>query len=105
MSGSAEACIDEVPYNTVRYDGPGVADPNIVVATEELAVKDLQHFTATKTVTVTDQGVSAIGIGSAESIISQSAADRVATIIATKMASVEISGSLPPVISLGEGFE
>jgi hypothetical protein len=105
MSGSAEACIDEVPYNTVRFDGPGVADPNIVVATEELAVKDLQHFTATKTVTVTDQGVSAMGIGSAESIISQAAADRVATIIATKMASVEISGSLPPVISLGEGFE
>lgn len=104
MHGAPDSCIDEVPYNTVRFDGAGQFDPNIVVASEELAVRDISFFTSVQTATVTDQGVSAIGIGSSESIISQAAADRVAKIIATRMAEVEVSAALPPTLSLGEGF-
>jgi hypothetical protein len=40
----------------------------------------------------------------AESIISQAAADRVANIIAVRMAETEVALTLPPVLSLGEGF-
>jgi hypothetical protein len=49
--------------------------------------------------------VAAVGVGTAESIISQEAADRVANIIATKQAEMEIVLTLPPVLSLGEGFD
>jgi hypothetical protein len=104
MTGEPNACVDEIPFNTVRFDGAGVNDPSLIVATEELAVRNIQHFTSVKTVTVTDQGISAIGIGTAESIISQAAADRVANIIATKQAEVEIGFVLPHILSLGEGF-
>lgn len=105
MSGEPKACEDEVPFNTVRFDGAGVHDSDVIVATDELASKDLTYFTSVKTEIVTYQNVSAIGAGFAQSIISQAAADRVATIIATKQAALEIGFALPPVISLGEGFD
>jgi hypothetical protein len=104
FSGSPDACQDEKPFNCVRFDGAGEHNSSDIVASEELAVKDISHFVSAKTVTVTDQGVSAIGIGTAESVISQAAADRVANIIATRMAEVEVSAALPPILSLGEGF-
>ena len=105
LSGDPNACIDEIPFNTVRFDGAGAKNSDVLVATEELAVKDLQYFTAVKTEIVTYQNVSAVGIGTAQSIISQAAADRVARIVATKQAEKEIELTLPPIISLGEGFD
>jgi hypothetical protein len=53
----------------------------------------------TETVIVGD--FSAVGVGVAESIISQRAADRVALVIATKMAENELISVLPKTISLG----
>jgi hypothetical protein len=43
-------------------------------------------------------------VGTAESIVSQAAADRVAKRIATRMAEVEFLASQPRILSLGEGF-
>jgi hypothetical protein len=105
ITGEPQACIDEVPYNTVRFDGAGVHGDNILQVTEELAARNIQHFDAVKTAVVSSQGVSAVGVGVAESIISQAAADRVANIIATRMAETEVALTLPPVLSLGEGFD
>jgi hypothetical protein len=104
ITGEPQACIDEIPYNTVRFDGAAQHGDNILQVTEELAVRDIQHFESVKTAVVSEQGVSAVGVGMAESIISQAAADRVANIIAVRMAETEVALTLPPVLSLGEGF-
>jgi hypothetical protein len=88
----------------VRFDGAAQHGDNILQVTEELAVRDIQHFESVKTAVVSEQGVSAVGVGMAESIISQAAADRVANIIAVRMAETEVALTLPPVLSLGEGF-
>lgn len=104
VSGEPQACIDEQPFNCVRFDGAGQHEDNAVLAAEELSVRDISHFVSVKTATVSEDGVSAIGIGTAESVISQAAADRVASIIATRMAEVEVAAALPTIVSLGEGF-
>jgi len=103
-SGEPEACVDEIPFNTVRFDGSGVRDADLGIATSELALKALAYYTANKTVIVEQGGLSAVGVGFAESIVSQSAAERVAEIIAVKQAEMELKRDLPPTISAGEGF-
>ena len=70
-----------------------------------LALRHLDRYTSNQTVVVEQSGLSAVGVGFAESIIAQQAADRVAEIIATKMAENELRAALPPVISVGEVAE
>lgn len=104
FSGNPEACQNEVPYNTVRFDGSGVRSADLGAATAELALKALAYYTSHKTTIVQQLGMSAVGVGFAESIVSQDAADRVAEIIAVKQAESELKRDLPPTLSVGEGF-
>lgn len=103
ISGDPDACINDTPFNTVRFDGTGVKSADLAIATLELALKSLAYYTANKTTVVEQLGMSAIGVGFAESIVSQEAADRVAEIIAVKQAEMELKRDLPPTLSVGEG--
>jgi hypothetical protein len=105
FSGDPAACVDEIPFNTIRFDGTGVKETDLPLATAELALRALAHYTSHKTSIVTQDGLSVVGVGFAESIVSQSAADRVATIVSVKQAESELRRDLPPVISVGEGFD
>jgi hypothetical protein len=105
QSGNPDSCVNEAQFNAVRFDGSAVHSEDISTAAEELANKILQRFVSVKTETVEEGGVSAVGVGMSESIVTQDAADRVASIIATKTAEAEILRVLPPVLSIGEGFD
>jgi hypothetical protein len=105
LSGAPEACVNEVPFNAIRFDGSGVKETSAELATEELALRPLARYTSNQTATVSQDGASAVGIGFSESVVSQEAADRVAEIIATKAAEAELNSQLPPVLSVGEGFD
>lgn len=101
-SGNGEACVDEKAFNAVRFDGAGGHAEDQVEAMEVLASRAIQHFTSNRTEVVTYQEISEVGVGFAESIVSQRAADRVASIIATKQAENEIAKQLPPILSIGD---
>lgn len=104
LEGDSKACEDEVPFNTLRFDGAGAYDEDINAAVAKLLAQPFVYFESNQTATVTQDGFSAVGVGFAESIISQRAADRVAKIIAIKQAENEIASVIPPILSLGEGF-
>lgn len=103
-NGNGKACDDETTLNAVRFDGFGVQGDNISDLTTELAEKPVQHFTSTKTVRLEVDDFSAIGAGFAESVINQRAADRVAEIIATQQAEMELLSVRPHYFSTGFGF-
>lgn len=104
-SGDGTACEDEPNPTAVRFDGVGVSDPDETALASDLNAIPEQHFTSNQTVAVTQGGFTVVGIGYAESVISQEAADRVATIIATKLAESELQHVLPPTLSAGVGLE
>jgi hypothetical protein len=99
-SGDPDSCKDESPYNAVRFDGAAVRATDFSELVEALTAKALSYYTANQTDTVE----SCVGVGTAESSVSQAAADRVAKRIATRMAEVEFLASQPRILSLGEGF-
>jgi len=103
-AGSQEACQNEDEFNTTRFDGESVFNPDLNEAAAELAAKPIPVYYSTKTASVSQNGISAVGVGSAESIVDQDAADRVAERIAIRMAEVEIAAVSPKFLSLGEGF-
>lgn len=105
VSGDPDACKNEENYNLLRFDGEAVKGPDLAADVLELGLKALQRYTANQTVIVDQDGLSAVGVGFAESIVAQQAADRVAEIIATKMAENELRAALPPIISAGEVVE
>lgn len=98
------ACGSECPVNAIRFDGYGAKAENLIEASESLAVRS-GNFTSNKTVTLEYGGIVAVGVGYAESYISQQVSDRVACRIATRMAENEIMGQLPSVLSAGVGLE
>jgi hypothetical protein len=100
-SGDSDACSDEDAANAVRFDGAGVSETDTAAAYASLAVKELESYHAVKTAQVTADGLTSYGVGHAYSIISQSAADRVATIIATQSAEGSLSGRRSPIHSAG----
>ena len=102
VSGDGKACQDEDPFKLLRFDGNGVQNPNLTEAQAELSLLALSRYTSNRTVVVDQGGLSAVGVGFAESIVDQQAADRVADIIATKMAEAELRAVLPPITSVGE---
>lgn len=102
LDGDSLACEDETGFNAVRYDGAGVHSEDREGLAETLASRALSHYTSNKTAVITYRGVSEVGVGFAESVVSQRAADRVANIIATKMAENEVAKQLPPILSIGE---
>lgn len=103
FDGSSQACDNEAGVRAVRFDGVGTMAATEQEAYENLAAVPPRLFTSAQTVALNSQGFSAVGAGFAESIISQEAADRVATIIATKQAEMELFALIPPVVSLGLG--
>lgn len=105
LSGSGEACTDETPFKAVRFDGVGTDQPDYSDAVSDLTVRALADYTSHRTVSITQDGFQAIGVGFSESVVSQETADRVADIIATRQAEIELEGVLPKTISIGEGFE
>lgn len=104
FQGSGDACTDETNINAVRFDGVGVATDSAPDATQLLSAIAAQIFTSVQTVSVPQKGFTEVGIGTAESIISQRAADRVAKIIATKQAEAALYAVVSPTISLGLGL-
>lgn len=101
FSGDPKACENEEAFNIVRFDGAGVFNEDLDVAEAEIAARTIQNHSSTKTATVSQEGISATGVGSSESIVAQQAADRVAEIIATKQADLEVVLALPKFLSLG----
>jgi len=100
-NGTNEACVDETKFNAIRFDGVGVQSEDRAELAAETANLAFRQFFANKTVSLTQDGITTVGVGDAESVVSQSAADRVATRIATKRAEVELSSLLPRIFSLG----
>lgn len=98
------ACGREEGLNAIRFDGAGIRADSILEASTALA-SALTSFTSNQTVTVEFRGITAVGVGFAESIVSQEAADRVAQRIAVRTAENEIMMQLTPVLSAGETSE
>lgn len=105
LSGDPKACVNEDGIHAVRFDGVGAHSETLDQAVADLALRALREYTSNATEVVTVDGVTAVGVGFAESIVSQEAADRVAKIIATRAAEAELTRNLPPIYSIGEGFE
>jgi hypothetical protein len=103
-SGEPDACVDETRVKALRFDGVGVTADSVGEAAEMLAALPERHFTSNRTALIEQSGFSAVGVGFAESIVSQQAADRVAEIIAVKQAESELNAVTPRVISIGEDF-
>jgi hypothetical protein len=104
VSGDDKACKNEEPTNVIRFDGQGAKSLSFEESFLELSLREVQRFTSNQTSTVTQYGLSAVGVGFSESVVSQQAADRVATIIATKQAESELATALAPTLSIGEGL-
>jgi hypothetical protein len=101
VDASAEACDTEKEFKGLRFDGVGFEDESLETLIEELTVTLLPTFEASKTVSITSGPYTAVGTGHSTSIISQRAADRVATIIASQQAEAEMAAMVPPVYSEG----
>jgi hypothetical protein len=104
FSGEAEACQPEPPVRAVRFDGVGTNQPDAADAIADLASRPMADFVSQKTVVLNQQDFTAVGVGQGESIVSQEAADRVAEIVATRMAEMELTSETTPVISTGTGL-
>lgn len=103
-SGSGEACQDEVGTNAVRFDGNGAHGDDEADVQLSLAERPIIKYESFQTATASQSGQTAVGVGHADSTISQKAADRVASIVALKSAESELMRTLPPILSVGEGF-
>lgn len=102
-SGDPDACIDEEQFNAIRFDGAGVKSSNLADIYAHFKADSIRNYKSNKTAVVTQSGFSATGVGSGESIISQSAADRVAMRTAIRQAEIELQQTIPPTLSIGEG--
>ena len=65
---------------------------------------EIPVFRAIKTVTLTQDGFSEIGVGTGQSIVSQQDADKIATAMANRLAAEALKLVLPQIISRGESF-
>jgi hypothetical protein len=104
-AGNPKAFCGETCLNAVRYDGLATQSNNFKSTVDALSDAPESFYTSSKTVVLEKNGFKAVGVGFASSILSQSAADRVATIVATKRADKDLQAMLPPVISVGLGLE
>jgi hypothetical protein len=78
-----------------RFEAADFAD-----ALEEFE-ENIPVFTSNRTEVVTQGGMTEIGTGEAESVISQADADKIATAIARRKASKALESALPKIVSLG----
>lgn len=107
VDGSGIACEDETQLRAVRYDGWATRGDTLEDLIADLTVAPKYFFESNATVNLTtpDGEFSAVGVGYANSVISQDAADRVANIIATNQAEAELAALRPAFFSTGLGFE
>ncbi len=91
---------DETEENYVRFDGAAAEADNFRDALTEL-VAEIPVFYSTRTETVTQGGLTEVGIGSAQSVISQADADKIASCIAKRIAAHNLEHELPRIVSLG----
>lgn len=93
---------DETEENFVRFDGAAAEDADFQNALERFGDCGEVVFVSTRVETVTQGGLTEVAMGSAESIISQQDADKVASCIAKRIASKNLEAALPRIVSKGE---
>jgi hypothetical protein len=98
LSGVCEQ--DEDAINAVRFDGASVKGSDFSEVAEDLTA-GIDTFESVQIVQLEKSGYTATGTGSAESVISQGAADRVASVIATEFAEKDLREAQPPLLSDG----
>jgi len=91
---------DETEENFVRFDGAAAESHNFEDALAALST-EIPRYVANTSVTVTQSGFTATATGSGESVISQTNADRIARVTATKKAVAELQRVLPKIVSVG----
>lgn len=103
--GAADACEDETGVKVLRFDGAGATGETVEETDAALESEPIYFFESNQTETVTDGEFSSVGVGHAQTIISQACADRAARIYAQKQADRDVQGQKPPVLSQGKGFD
>lgn len=98
VSGAVEQ--NETEENFVRFDGAAAESHTFSDALAAFEA-DIPKFTSNRTTTVTQSGMTAVGTGYAESVISQNDADKIAECIAQKVAVEELQQTLPKLVSIG----
>jgi hypothetical protein len=98
LSGGVE--VDEVEENFVRFDGAAAESHDFDDALAALS-SQIPRFVSNTSVTVTQNGFTAVATGTGESVISQANADRIASCTATKKAVAELQRVLPQIVSIG----
>jgi hypothetical protein len=101
LSGACEE--DEVDIRACRFDGACEHGTNFHSVLEELS-QDALPFRSSRTATITVDDETQIGVGEAQSIISQDDADKVAQHIANRVASKRLEAILPSAVSRLGGF-
>lgn len=104
QSGGHNACEDETAVNALRFDGAGASGATLAEVEAALVAEPIDFFESNKSVTLSKDGFSEVGVGYGESVVSQEAADRLATRIATHQAEVFLESKLPLTYSAGVGF-
>lgn len=101
MSASGTACEDEMGVNGVRFDGFGSHADSIAEVEAALEREPVEAYQSNQTAVVSQKGFSEVGVGHADSIISQSTADRVAECRAIHDAEFKLARIVPCTLSLG----
>jgi hypothetical protein len=99
LSGRCEE--NEQGFNAVRFDGAGAKDNNFEVVKNSLSA-GVDFYESTQIVQVSQKGYESTGVGSGKSVISQSNADRIATVVATRAAEKDLRFTIPPILSDGK---
>lgn len=92
---------DETEDNFVRFDGAASTKDSLEAALREFA-DTIPVFRSTRTVSLTQDGFTEVGVGTGQSIVSQQDADKIATAMANRLAAEALKLVLPEIISLGE---
>lgn len=98
--GGISQCVDETEENFVRFDGAASEHHDFRPAYEELFATT-PVFTSVRSETVSQKGFTEIGTGSAQSVISQADADKIASAIARRLASKRFEDAMPKIVSMG----
>jgi hypothetical protein len=98
-SGKCEE--DETEDNFVRFDGGASTMSSLEAALVEFA-NTIPVFRSSRTVTLTQDGFTEVGVGTGQSIVSQQDADKIATAMANRLAAEALKLVLPQIINLGE---
>lgn len=102
QSGGGDACDDETLYNVVKFDGAAAVSSDLSEADAAALSRSMVVYRSNQTATLTRDEFTAVGVGHAESLITQQTADRVAQCVAEKSADAQLLRVLPPVLSRGK---